>query len=95
MASDQRNFVMTWILIDVILEIVCIQSIVWLNQYNGIIIKGESDGCKIYKYEKKILRTTQRKQQKMQQLRKHRQQKKLLPPQRKVLAVRQKELQII
>ena len=72
MASDQRNFVMTWILIDVILEIVCIQSIVWLNQYNGIIIKGESDGCKIYK-----------------------QQKKLLPPQRKVLAVRQKELQII
>ena len=39
---------------------------------------------------KKVLRTTQRKQQKMQQLRKHRQRKKLLPPQRKVLAVRQK-----
>ena len=54
MASDHRNFVMTWILIDVILKIVCIQSIVWLNQYNGIIIKGESDGCKIYKYEKKF-----------------------------------------
>ena len=66
-----------------------IESVQWYNNQGGI------RWLQNLQIRKKVLRTTQRKQQKMLQLRKHRQQKKLLPPQRKVLAVRQKELQII
>ena len=66
-----------------------IEPVQWYNNQGGI------RWLQNLQIRKKVLRTTQRKQQKMQQLRKHRQQKKLLPPQRKVLAVRQKELQII